>query len=608
MMPRISVARALSVAFAGVACAVPLFLSSITQGATIAICFGVGLLASALWYLRDTAAQELLPPLVVVLPGALCIFIAVFSLILSGVPLGVQLGAGFEMGTLGSYALFVIASLIGAAVCIRRASLMLILLEVASVVGTFVVIGVWLKLLPSVLLSFADFQLGLFFCAIALMAAVLFDITVSSWPRLWHVAVALLSVTGALLLFVPEMVFLVVGAALLYGIFVYMPEALRARRARVPLAALAIILVIVFAFLFGYRNTSISHITPSVRPSLRATQIVVGAAYAQSLPTALLGTGPASFSNAWNAYRPTEFNSTPLWNATPTTGYSTILTEALEVGLLGFAAIFLLPLVLLVWQVRKNFLDARSVGTAPAHGMLLLTLWCALLSYPTTTMLFVLWGLTIGGVIACSTSRRAVGKSAATHTYVAALALVGALCLGIGGLQLWAAWYDWQGLQSEKKSLPEAVVKVERAARIWGGTTLYQKHLAVLSTRSGALISQKRPLPAAAESMGDEFNRASTAIDIAVSRDPENIESLILKLTVYLTWAELGVESAASRAEETIPSLLGVRTPRPDVFYLIARLRLVEGNREAAREALVQALRLKSDYKEAQDALRAIGG
>jgi hypothetical protein len=170
-----------------------------------------------------------------------------------------------------------------------------------------------------------------------------------------------------------------------------------------------------------------------------------------------------------------------------------------------------------------------------------------------------------------------------------------------------ALFYDRAGLAAVDTDPAAAAALFERASLLWPGTVLYDKHLAVAAARNGLRLSTGAVLPTSRDFGLFIFEQAGGAIDRVARFEPRAVSTQLLKLDVYTAMAEAGVPDVNERAEEALFALSLFRTTRPDVLYFEARLRFVQGDMDAARDALSQALSLKPDYAEAQAFLAALG-
>jgi tetratricopeptide (TPR) repeat protein len=189
---------------------------------------------------------------------------------------------------------------------------------------------------------------------------------------------------------------------------------------------------------------------------------------------------------------------------------------------------------------------------------------------------------------------------------LSACAAAGTALVAVGALQVSALFYDRAGLAAVDTDPAAATAIFERAARLWPGTILYDKHIAVAAARSGLRMSAGTALPTSRDFGLFMFQQAGGAINRVARLEPHAVSTQLLKLEVNTAMAEAGVPDANGPAEEALFALSLFRRTRPDVLYFEARLRFVQGDMRAARAALSQALSLKPDYAEARAFLAAL--
>lgn len=80
----------------------------------------------------------------------------------------------------------------------------------------------------------------------------------------------------------------------------------------------------------------------------------------QSLQTAFLGVGPAHYLDAFNLYKPLEFNSSPYWNFTFTSGSNFYFFLLTTTGVIGLGAFILL--LLRLFRVIRARLESEAAG------------------------------------------------------------------------------------------------------------------------------------------------------------------------------------------------------------------------------------------------------
>lgn len=514
-------------------------------------------------------------------------------------------GQGFEFGSLGSFVL--IASTIALCVYTLRnvATAFLAVISLVSAVVSLCAIFLWLGVSLFAPLTTLGTQLPFFLCAAALTTALLFD---SRQPyRFTYAVVSALSFVGFFIFFNPVPAYVGIGVVLVNIVYSFRAER-RLSVATFPYATAAVGVALFLSSVFGSHAPQVA-VPLDIRPSLLATEYIIGPEYLSSIRTALLGTGPDSLSYAWNLYRPVEFNAGSRWNVTPDLTFSSAMTLAIEVGILGLCAFLLLPLVVLLRIISVN---PHRAGVLEALYTLALFAFGSAILYSVDLPLLLIGAAALGlSFSEGHTEPRAAspgGRSSWIFRLVAAVLISTGISFAlIASLQGGAAHYATQGQTMLDKNNPDgASVLFDRAGTLWpaapylrGASISYARKLFGRLEVGGALASD--PVAARAE--------ADTAVMLAeraTAADARDFGLWLYKGSLYTSLIQFEYPDSKENARTSLGRAGLIAPKRPDVLYMRALLELALGNPQLAREDVQKALKLKSDYGDALELLQAL--
>jgi hypothetical protein len=337
----------------------------------------------------------------------------------------------------------------------------------------------------------------------------------------------------------------------------------------------------------------------AVRPSRVATALVAEPEYSSSLTNALIGTGPRSFPEVWNRNRTAEFNAGPLWDATPDTGYSTLATTAVELGILGILAFLLIPAaalaVIITGVGSPRLLLFSAVGAVVIYGTAAV--------YPLDVPLLALGAALLGMV---GTARPLIGAPGMSP-YVAgvALLLIGVACTYVGTRQSLAAFSHAKTYAAvHEGDVHRAEVQARRAAELWkvpdyemrSSQLILENSLAMILRTSGQVDE---------DLVRSQFDWASTYAGRASKRDERSYRARLNEASINITLLRFGYPRASESAEAALMAAERLAPTRPDTHYMWAMLEAARGNEAAAMSRLGAALKLKPDYEEAANLMAA---
>lgn len=166
-----------------------------------------------------------------------------------------------------------------------------------------------------------------------------------------------------------------------------------------------------------------------VRPSLATTYQVARSIEGSSPARVLLGTGPATFTQAWYTAKPMVINLTPFWSVDFAVGWSVLATALVTVGVLGVLA-WLLPayfgLAELVRQLRRPRGHAAVLALASTSVLLWVALVCYAASQNIVLATLALTGVLLGAAAGERSNEAEPGHAARAISTVLVILLVAA--------------------------------------------------------------------------------------------------------------------------------------------------------------------------------------
>lgn len=425
-------------------------------------------------------------------------------------------------------------------------------------------------------------------CSIAILAA-----SVSPDPqRIWHIALALLSGFGIVILSLPA-----VMLAFELGVFAALLIAWRWRDARaIPLIVAGLLIAAVY--LSGVRAPLIP-VEGTLRPSYSASSYLMTPLYFDDLHSMIFGTGIGSYGSMWNRNRPEVLNDSARWTDTPGTAVSTGMTLALEGGLLSIGAIILVFAVALggvVSSAREEDTRHRAI----ASGALILIAGVACFSFVLSAPSFLL------AMLVCGLAASPLGSSMlhlrSTQWRRVALGTFLLCCVLVS---LWLAVRLVFATQAESAgyargragAIQEAATLFNRAAGLWPTEIRYET---AARTYAELVLSGESASTTADTELAKLYARRASVFA------PRSFDAQLEYGSIFTSLAQRGDTSAITEARQALQVAHWIGPTRPDPLYIEAELDLLAGDAAAAHDALTEALRLKADYAEAQALLSSI--
>ncbi len=512
-------------------------------------------------------------------------------------------GQGFELGTLGSFLLIALTVAFCVYATRNESILFLGAISLVSTAVSLCALLLWLGVSFFSPLAALAPQVSFFLCAGMLTTALIVD-SRQRYRAAYAVAAAL-SFVGILIFFNPIAAY--VGSVVAFAnVLYFFRSEVRPSFATFPFAAALVATALLLSNVFGVGAPRVA-VPLDIHPSLLATEYIIGPEYLPSVRLALLGTGPDSLSYAWNLYRPVELNAGSRWQVTPDSTFSTATTLAIEVGILGLFAFFLLPLGVLftVTSVRPSQGSVREV----LFSLVLFTFGAAL--FYSVDLLLVLLGAAALGLSFSEGYVQRDGDWSALGRRTIFLITVIAMCVGLSlvlaaSLQGRAAYYVAQGQAALEKNNPDgASILFDKAVTSWPAAPYLRADSFAYARKLFGRIKDGGGIsdPVA---LRHDADRGVLFAERATGVDSRNYALWIFRGSLMTSLVQFGYPGAIESAEVSFLRAGALAPNQPEVLYMQALLSVAVGNPRLASEDLHKALTLKPDYKDAINLLHAL--
>ena len=638
---------------------IPIGGISFVLAKTILLSVGISL-ALVLWVIARLQNGSIEIPLTYSIPALLAVLgISFLSALFSGAPMMSLFGEIVQIDTVAMLGSLIVLALLTASIVDNRKKVRLLFTGSAIVFGTLgvfhilrfffgaesVLSGFFESALSTPLGQWSD--IGVVFGLVLLVSTIV--LSSLQLKKTYNILLYALFVASLFIVFVVNIS--VVWVALAVFSFIFLVYLLsvhfvkqetvstgETRTVGIILASVLIVLSLVSIMSGGRLGENVADIfgvnQVEARPSWNGTLAIAQDTLKE---TPLFGIGPNRFQNAWLTHKPAGVNQTIFWNTDFGQGVGRIPSSVVTTGILGFIA-WLLFLVALL----KDGFRALFIGTLDPQGrfFVLLTflttiyLWLFAFVYTPGIATYVLTFLSTGvfvGVLVregvLKTRRVELGTRPSWNFVIVLFSVL----LIIGGL-LWGYFSSEralaQGLYERTLVIygvnGDASVAERSISRVLSFYELdrYYRSLAeVRVQRLNVIVSQPDVSDEVRRSEFQETLAAAiNAAQRAVSLDNKNYRNYATLGGVYEALVPAQVEGAYASARAAYEEALVHNPTSPALYLTLARLEANNGNREAAREEIANALSLKPNYTEAifllsqievadgniQDAIRAV--
>ncbi len=347
-----------------------------------------------------------------------------------------------------------------------------------------------------------------------------------------------------------------------------------------------------------------------VSPQFSDAVAVVAASYRASPIRAFVGTGPNTYAQAWELYKPVSVNKTPLWNMTYTQGVGLYDSVAVTVGILGIVA----ALAMLVLAIRSGWRRVVTLDETEDRCLLCVSFfaamygWLAFIGYMPNMISLVaivaVSGIATAWTIDTDKFRRLIlvskTKPWLAGVMVLSVCVILLVCLIIrtysvvlynGGVE--------QVMQNQNVDASQALIS--KAVSIFPQPVYYRALSEVQQERMAQLVvDTSMPKEESAAGFGIYAQAAVKNARKAVDMEPANVLNWIVLGNVYAQLALAKVAGAPQQGSDAYAHAIALEPSNPFPFFLQAKLAEAVGDVGNVRAFAYRALVLKPDYVDAR--------
>ncbi len=352
-----------------------------------------------------------------------------------------------------------------------------------------------------------------------------------------------------------------------------------------------------------------------IRPTLSTTLDIAKSVLTQQV---LVGSGPNTFDEVWQVYKPIDLNLTPYWSIVFNSGSGFLPTQLVTTGIIGALAwlLFLGALVSLAIKVLNATPESRAHRFIILFSLIAsLFLWASFLLYtPSFAVLMlaflfsgVLLGVSVMSGIVPSHSYQFTGTSGRyLSNTVLGLALV--LVVGLGWTELKATLGAYHFNAASKLSVIQdtsisAVNDELEKAVSFAPVDSYFRAISQLNFSTAQVFANSATGTPEVNRTNFEtaLSKSVSAARGAISVNPAAAENWAALASIYsaLVPKPLAVTGAYESAQAAFTEASRRSPNDPSIPLLMAQLELNHENADNAKAYIQAALSLKSNYVEA---------
>jgi len=379
-----------------------------------------------------------------------------------------------------------------------------------------------------------------------------------------------------------------------------------------------ILLSVVFVLIRGPVGEAVSGrlgiVQISARPSVRSTLNIARS----SLPdNPAFGVGPNRFATEWSLYKPNLVNNTPFWNIDFNFGIGVIPTTLVTTGILGFLS-WLAFLGALILLGIKAFFSSPNNNVSRflivSSFLATLFLWTFSVIYVPGIAVLALTFMMTGAFLSVMFQEGFIKDKQISFTnsskvgFIAVFSLIAFLIVNIGLGYLVVTRYlsatyfqrtlvavNIEGnIEKGGENINRAVTlaRTDRNYRL-----LSQLHIANLNS----ILNEEDLAQTEAGRIRFQtiLGQAIASAQEATKADKNNYQNWLTLGNIYEAIVPLGIAGSYESARDTYLEAGAVAPTNPSVDLVLARLEVVNGDNDKAREHIVSALTKKNNYTEA---------
>jgi tetratricopeptide (TPR) repeat protein len=343
----------------------------------------------------------------------------------------------------------------------------------------------------------------------------------------------------------------------------------------------------------------------------RFTYDVVKGAISES---PFFGTGPNRFSYSYLQNKESSINQSPFWDSAFDFGIGRIPTYFGTTGLIGLLLWIAFSVFLFMkWRKVMQLFAKDRIAVYLAFSLFLLTVyfWSIAFFYLPNIAIFSIAFLFTGALVAFLAGEGVVGmymlkfednaRLSFVVTPLVIVVLVGTIAAGVLLTRQVNSLRHFRDAQIalSTNNIDAAEASVIRANALFKRDVNYRSLSNIALMRLSQLALQDLPpeeiTTRANQLVGDARQNAENAIVL----DSTNFENYLQLGGVYDTLGSLGVQNTTQLARQNYEQALRLNPKSPRVFFVLARLEYISGDRAKAKEYLYRALAERPNYSEA---------
>lgn len=347
------------------------------------------------------------------------------------------------------------------------------------------------------------------------------------------------------------------------------------------------------------------------RPSWQSTLTLTKEIYSTN---AILGSGPNNFTKEWLLHKPISTNNTPFWNIDFSYGVGTIPTYFITHGALSVIA-WILFFIFFFWSGVQTFVQ---LGLKPFDKYLssssflsALFLWTISVFYVPHVILFFLAFLFTGIFLSVQIQVGIVKQKNFAFNENLKVGFVGVILLFVLLIVSATSTYVFTQKFIAAVYLGQASSEVnisgdiEKAERLVNRALLFSKSDLVYRATSEIsllkltnIINQGEVTTETKKQFQGAIIQALESGRLATVED-KNYQNWAVLGRVYETLIPFNIERAYENAKISYEQALSLNPKNPRLALNIARIEVLNGNNNTARDRIADALTMKNDYIDA---------
>ncbi len=385
-------------------------------------------------------------------------------------------------------------------------------------------------------------------------------------------------------------------------------------RNKIPGLAL-FILVVSILFIFAgssfekFINNQFGISQIEARPSWQSTLTLTKEVYSDRI---IFGAGPNNFTKEWLKYKPESINSTVFWNVDFPSGVGIIPTLFITHGIFSTILWLVFMVLFLLAGMRtliKNNLTTFDNYLATASFFSAVFLWTLSILYIPSLILFFFAFLFSGIFVAVGIQSGTIKQKKLIFKENLRTSLLGVwlllIFLVILSTSLFFAVKKFTSIVYIYKASVEINIngdidkteeQINKAILFNKSDFVYRTYTELLIFKIINIINNVEATTEVQKQFQSILSQAISTANLAISLDDRNYNNWIMLGRVYETIIPIRVEGAYNKAKVSYEKALSLNPKSPEVALSLARIDVLNGNNETARQRITDTLLIKNDY------------